>query len=139
MNNEVLSKYETPAEILKILGHPIRLCIAIELSKGELCVYKINDIIQADTSTVSKHLSLMKAVNIVKSEKRGNCMYYSLNMRCVPDFMLCTEQFISDELKDKLGKIESPGASEAPDNEKGGLDECGKNCADIGSFSNDKQ
>ena len=107
MNNELLAKFEAQAKIMKALGHPIRLFIAKELSKGEMCVYKIVEIIGVDTSTVSKHLALLKRANVVNAEKRGNCMYYSLNMPCVLDFLECSQKFIRDDLKGKLASIKS--------------------------------
>ena len=107
MNDAVLVTCEAQAEIMKALGHPIRLFIARELSKGEMCVYKIVEIIGVDTSTISKHLSLLKHAKVVNAEKRGNCVYYSLNMPCVLDFLECSQKFIRDDLKGKLASIKS--------------------------------
>lgn len=71
------------AQILKSLGHPSRLFIVEEIAKEPHCVCELTALIGADTSTVSKHLSVLKNAGVVKDEKRGNLVYYSLSCKCV--------------------------------------------------------
>jgi ArsR family transcriptional regulator len=80
---------------MKALAHPTRLYIVNELSKGKLCVCEMTEMVGADGSTISKHLSLLKNAGIVDFEKRGTSMYYSLKMPCVLNFFTC----IGDVLK----------------------------------------
>lgn len=60
MNKEIHNKYEERAKIMKALGHQTRLFLVDELSKGERCVYELTEMVGADTSTISKHLSDFK-------------------------------------------------------------------------------
>jgi ArsR family transcriptional regulator len=91
METETKSKYEARAKILKAMAHPSRLFILDELSKGERCVCELTEMIGADTSTVSKHLSLLKGAGIVDTDKRGNQVYYRLTAPCVLNFFDCVE------------------------------------------------
>ena len=94
MKRAIQEQFEARARVLKALAHPTRLFIVEELSKGERCVHELTDEIGADMSTVSKHLSVLKGVGIVRDEKRGSQVFYSLRMGCVLDFFDCVEAVI---------------------------------------------
>jgi ArsR family transcriptional regulator len=79
------------AAVFKALGHPTRLFIAEELGKGEKCVCELTEMIGADTSTVSRHLSVLRNAGIVKDEKRGLQVFYSLRTPCILDFFNCVQ------------------------------------------------
>lgn len=83
--------YKRRAEIIRALGHPSRLLVADALSHGELCVCELTDLVRADMSTVSKHLSVMKAAGLVHMEKRGQNVYYRLACPCLNDFFNCVD------------------------------------------------
>jgi DNA-binding transcriptional ArsR family regulator len=58
---------------------------------------------------VSKHLTILKNVGIVKDERRGAQVYYSLKMPCVLSFFTCVEtvmQSIAEESLSLLGRNE---------------------------------
>jgi ArsR family transcriptional regulator len=42
-----------------------------------------------DISTVSKHLSVLRAAGIVDSVRKGNQIIYRLKLRCVLDISVC--------------------------------------------------
>jgi DNA-binding transcriptional ArsR family regulator len=71
------------AAVFKALGHPTRLFIVDELSRGERCVCELTAMIGADVSTVSKHLSLLKSVGLLDDDKRGSQVFYRLRVPCV--------------------------------------------------------
>lgn len=82
------------ADVLKAMAHPSRLLIIDELSTGEKCVCELTEVVGADMSTVSKHLSLMKKAGIVQDEKRGKKVFYRLRVPCVLNFFHCLESVI---------------------------------------------
>ena len=84
---------EARARIMKAMAHPTRLFIIEELSRGERCVAEITGMVDADISTVSKHLSVLKQAGLVMDEKRGTSIYYHLRVSCVMDFMCCVERY----------------------------------------------
>jgi len=94
MDRNTRSKFEARAHILKAMAHPTRLFIVDELSRQERCVCELTEMIGADMSTVSKHLSVLKEAGIVIDEKRGTQVFYSLVVPCVLDFFDCVESVI---------------------------------------------
>ena len=84
-NEKALS--EARARILKALAHPTRVFIVDKLQKQPYCVCELTDMVGLDTSTVSKHLSLLKAAGIVEDRKEGTTVYYSLACECISSFM----------------------------------------------------
>jgi ArsR family transcriptional regulator len=86
--------YEAKAKVLKALAHPTRLWMAEQLADGERCVCEFVNAIDADFSTISKHLSVLKQAGIVGDEKRGKQVYYHLKVPCVLQSMSCIEAVI---------------------------------------------
>ncbi|MBN1471030.1 MAG: winged helix-turn-helix transcriptional regulator [Syntrophaceae bacterium] len=100
MNKSNKLKYEAQAKIIKAIAHPSRLLIIEELNKKEHCVGELTEMIGADASTVSKHLSILKNAGLVNDEKRGNCIYYTLRCSCTLNFIDCVEEVLSANAKD---------------------------------------
>lgn len=94
------TKYEAQAKIIKAMAHPSRLLIIEELQHQERCVNELTEMIGADISTVSRHLSILKNAGLVNDEKRGNCIYYALRCRCTLNFIDCVEEVLTANAKD---------------------------------------
>lgn len=90
---------DAKATVLKALAHPTRLWIVEQLSDGEKCVCTFVEHIDADVSTVSQHLSVLKNAGIVESEKRGKNVFYSLKVPCILTFMECIETVIAAHME----------------------------------------
>jgi len=90
-------RFDARAKILKALAHPTRLYIVDVLSRGERCVRDLTKMVGDDMSTVSKHLSVLKSVGLVRDEKRGAEVFYSLRIGCVMGFFDCIEAVIKGE------------------------------------------
>lgn len=99
MDTKTKSKYEARAKIIKALGHPSRLMIVDQLAKRETCVCELTEMIGADMSTVSKHLSVLKGAGIVADEKRGTQVFYKLSIPCVLKFFDCIEEVMKTTAK----------------------------------------
>lgn len=84
-------RYEIRAEIIKALAHPSRLMIVDALADGEKCVCELQKLVGSDMSTVSKHLSVMRAAGIVKSRKAGLQVFYRLAVPCIMQFFGCVD------------------------------------------------
>jgi ArsR family transcriptional regulator len=61
--------------------------------------------IEADVSTVSKHLSVLSNVGIVRSEKHGNQVYYHLQTPCILNFFGCVEAVIESTAKEQAALV----------------------------------
>ncbi|MBN2781461.1 MAG: winged helix-turn-helix transcriptional regulator [Candidatus Marinimicrobia bacterium] len=107
MDKKTKALYEAKAAVLKALGHPTRLWMAEELAKREHCVCEFVREIDADFSTISKHLLILKQAGIVEDEKRGLNVYYKLKVPCILNSMSCVEAVLASQLqsqKDLLKK-----------------------------------
>ncbi len=72
------------------------------LNKSEKTVGELTDMIGADTSTVSKHLSVLKNAGLVEDAKRGTSVIYSLKCPCILDFIGCVEDVIESNTKTQV-------------------------------------
>jgi len=99
------AKFEARARIIKAMGHPTRLFIVDALSRNERCVAELTEMVGADMSTVSKHLSVLKNVGIVDDEKRGAQVYYNLKVKCILNFFGCVETVLKLTAEDQLALI----------------------------------
>jgi ArsR family transcriptional regulator len=97
--------FEAQAAVIKAMAHPTRLFIVDRLSHGEKCVCELTDMIGADTSTVSKHLSILKNAGIVRDDKRGTQVFYTLEMPCVLNFFTCVKSVIESRAQDQMKLI----------------------------------
>lgn len=66
-------------DVLKALADETRLRALCALKSGELCVCQLIALLELAPSTVSKHLSLLRAARLVESRKDGRWMYYRLS------------------------------------------------------------
>jgi ArsR family transcriptional regulator len=87
------------AEMFKALGHPTRLAMVIaigESDKKELCVCELQQIVDSDISTVSKHLTVLRSAGLVNSDKRGKQVFYSLRLPCTLGFVQCVDKALEE-------------------------------------------
>jgi ArsR family transcriptional regulator len=94
MTGQKIQAYEARALIIKALAHPSRLLIVDVLKTQDRCVGELTDMIGSDTSTVSKHLSVLKNAGIVSDTRKGTTIYYTLLCPCILDFIGCIEDVI---------------------------------------------
>jgi len=101
MDEKTRIRCEELARVMKALGHPTRAFIALELANGPQCVCDLTEMIGADMSTVSKHLSVLKEAGIVKSEKKGLMVFYELTSPCVLQFYSCVDNVVRKQISEK--------------------------------------
>lgn len=99
MDAQERAKYRAKADIVRALAHPTRLFIIEKLARQERCVCELTQMVGADTSTVSKHLSVLKNAGILSDEKRGAMVFYRLQTPFVLEFHRCIERVLSERLR----------------------------------------
>lgn len=62
----------------KAFADPTRLRILHLLTRGELCVCDVMNIIQAPQAKVSRHLAYLRGAGLVRTRKMGLWVYYAL-------------------------------------------------------------
>lgn len=74
-----IRKYNETAELLKVLAHPVRLCIVNGLlEKGKCNVSYMQNCLGVPQSTISQHLQKLRAAGIIEGERNGLEINYSV-------------------------------------------------------------
>ncbi len=88
-------------KIFKALSDPNRLRIIKMLEIRPLCVCEITDILDLATSTVSKHLSILREAELILDAKEGKWVNYRLNQatanQYVNQMLLLLEKWLPDD------------------------------------------
>ncbi len=92
-----MKTHDKRIKVLKAMAHPSRLAMLEALAGGERCVCELQKLVGSDISTVSKHLSVMKAAGLVEDRKEGLWVHYRLRCPCVLEFMRCIEAVLEGE------------------------------------------
>ncbi len=82
----------SPDEVFKALGNPGRLTLVRTLMGGERCVCDLVHAVGLGWSTTSKHLEILREAGVVSSEKRGQKIFYRLELECVSHFVDCLDK-----------------------------------------------
>ena len=70
---------DTETAILKVLGEPNRLRLAILLAvEGEVCVCRLAAAMDEPEYKVSRHVGVMRSAGLVEARREGTWMYYTL-------------------------------------------------------------
>ena len=105
MDEKIRVKYEIRSGIIKAMAHPTRLFIVDELAKQTRCVCELTEMVGADISTVSKHLTVLKQAGIVQDEKRGTQVFYTLRCPCVRQFFDCVEAVLKSNAQEQMEMV----------------------------------
>ncbi len=74
----MLADYEA---VMKAAGDRTRARILKMLQTGDLCVCQIMAVLEMSSSTVSKHLSILKMTGLARDRREGRWVYYGLEPR----------------------------------------------------------
>lgn len=72
-------EFQVLAEIYKAMGDESRLKLLYALSRGELCVCEMTELLDISQSAISHQLRLLRSLRLVKYRKSGKQVYYSLD------------------------------------------------------------
>ncbi|WP_105619981.1 ArsR/SmtB family transcription factor [Vallitalea okinawensis] len=74
-----VNEYSRVSEILKALGHPARLCIVRGLIQNKGCnVSFMQNCLSLPQSTISQHISKLKAAGIIEGSRNGLEINYTV-------------------------------------------------------------
>lgn len=72
------------SEIFKLLGDKNRLAIIALLKERELCVCELVELLQTSQPNISQHLRKLKDAGLLRESRKGQWVYYSLNIEDKP-------------------------------------------------------
>ena len=85
------NRYEEVGEMLKALGHPVRLQIVEGLIKDECNVSQIQKSLGLPQSTISQHLRILKNAGIIKGRREGTKVCYRVVYEWVKEIIKIIE------------------------------------------------
>lgn len=101
------TKYEARARIAKSLAHPSRLLIVDLLQRREMTVTELTEAVDADQSTVSKHLALLRSAGVVAVRKEGTASFYRVSCGCLDGFFECLERVLACDVQQRERELPS--------------------------------
>ena len=97
-NNETL---KILADFFSIIGDNTRCKILFALKENEMCVCDLANVLSMTKSSISHQLNKMKTAGIVKCEKIGKQVFYSLDDNHVFDIFDISLKHINHKYKEK--------------------------------------
>lgn len=95
---KIQEKAPLAASLLKQLSHEIRLQILCFVSDQEKPVQEIEKFLGTSQSNTSQHLAKLRSVGLLKTVKKGNQVFYSIqNQNVLKIIGVLHEIFCSDE------------------------------------------
>lgn len=83
-----IEELDDQSRFLKSISHPARLAIIKILLEIESCsVNDMKDKLELPQSTVSQHLQIMRSTGVVKGDKQGTTVLYSIDKDGMKDFI----------------------------------------------------
>lgn len=91
-------KLEDSTQILRALTHPLRMRILQFIDKhGTINVNKIYNTLKLEQSITSQHLKVLRLSGLVKAEKDGKYMHYSINYDKVGQTIKAIRKFLDED------------------------------------------
>ena len=72
------AELEAASELLRALANPHRLAIVRALRDGARCVHELVELLQISQPLASQHLRVLRGAGLVRTERRGREIAYSL-------------------------------------------------------------
>lgn len=91
------------ADQLKLLGDKTRLTIVAMLNERALCVCDIAELLETSQPNASQHLRKLKAAGLVSETRKGQWIYYSLQIEDKPEVQAIAALLPS--LKEKVEQL----------------------------------
>lgn len=66
-------------ELFKVLSDETRLRILNLIMKQDLCVCELVNILDLPQPKISKHIAKLRSINVVKTQRNEQYIYYSIN------------------------------------------------------------
>lgn len=82
------------ADTFKTLSDPTRVRILYLLSRKELCVHDLAQLLGASQPATSHHLRLLRMLRLVRTRRAGRATYYTLDDEHVLQLFNCSHDHV---------------------------------------------
>lgn len=91
-------KLEVSAALLRALAHPLRLKILAFIDKNQsINVNKIYSSLDLEQSITSQHLRILRLADLVKTEREGKYIHYSVDYERVEKTVKAIQYFLGEK------------------------------------------
>lgn len=94
MASEKRLKNTLRANILKALANITRVCIIEKLKEKPHNVAELSEKIGESSSIISRHLGILKSAGLIKFEKQGTTVIYSMATDRIPNILESVDEVI---------------------------------------------
>jgi DNA-binding transcriptional ArsR family regulator len=94
------------ADIFQALAHPTRIAIVEFLGEGELSAGSLIERLGIEQATVSQHLAVLRAKQIVVNRRAGNQVFYSIRDPVIVEVLILMRRYFYTHLKESLGMLD---------------------------------
>lgn len=92
INDHNLNKAQ---DVMRAIAHPIRLSIISFIDKNKVInVNKIYNNLKLEQSITSQHLRILRTADLVKAERDGKFIYYSVNYKKIGRIVNSVDNFL---------------------------------------------
>lgn len=80
-------RHEAKAELFRTLGHPVRIRVLELLCEREYAVHELLATLDVEPSTLSQQLGILRRAGIVRQQRRGGEVRYSLMVPSIGELL----------------------------------------------------
>jgi len=95
-NSQNFEIFEIHSEFCRAIANPKRLMIVNRIGDARITVSELARHLDLSVSNISQHLKILKNYDIVKSDKIGHKVYYSISDKRIVEICQNMRQVISD-------------------------------------------
>jgi len=89
------------ADFFRALGNPVRIRLLEELGEQERGVNELQRTLDVPQSVISQHLAILRGHHLVRAEKRGASVIYSLRDPLILDLLSTARRIFENRLADQ--------------------------------------
>ena len=105
-----LDNLDDAAELMRVMGHPIRLSLIRAIANHELSVGEIENVTGVIQPTLSQQLAVLRKAEMVQTRRQAKQIFYSLNAERL-ETITCFICRLADQMC--LGPVAMAGATSA--------------------------
>ncbi len=103
MNREI---QQFKADFFKALSHPLRINILEILCEGDKNVNELQSLCGVESAVISQQLAILRNKNIVKTQKEGTRVSYSLQDPMIQELLAIARQIFNNHLVNTISKFD---------------------------------
>ena len=93
--------HQAKAELFRTLGHPVRIRVLELLSEGDRAVHQLLAKVEVEPSALSQQLAILRRAGLVRQQRIGGEVVYSLMAPAVRDLLAAARTTLSFLLADQ--------------------------------------